>query len=500
MLSVHSIVIQSPLLKELLQDVLAGYPGVTVGLKRLEFSGRFEPIIHRWSLFNAAIDKLREQTGAEDADGKAANKLKHAELLHDLLSKEFKDTIDASTDLKSQGVMTYEHLWTLFQPGSFVFSKQQSQDRIFRLHSSKYGQDRNGNPVYWLTCQYTDYDGTRWGTNKLNVMIPAYEGTRPINNLPTLPFEFHNNKDEVKAKLIERGGKVEKYAGAHYRAYNGVGWRTNNMGMKEKYSVKGRIVIDTYGWNRFNPNFSIFVTALHIKDNQTAAGIGGGAAGLGEYGGDDEYDDGYDDDEGGMPVDGFFADEEDDEAKRVTLTEEQKMICTPLVRGYALKEKLWLNFFVNAVQDIEFSNRAFDSLVLPESQKELILGFTTTQQSYISKFDDVIEGKGRGIILLLCGPPGVGKTLTAESVAEEMKVPLYMMSAGDLGLDPRGVESKLQGILDMCTRWNAILLLDEADVFLEERSLHELERNKLVSIFLRVLVGRQSVESLRCET
>ena len=66
-------------------------------------------------------------------------------------------------------------------------------------------------------------------------------------------------------------------------------------------------------------------------------------------------------------------------------------------------------------------------------------------------------------------------------------MPLYMMSAGDLGLDPRHVESKLQGILDMCTRWNAILLLDEADVFLEERSLHELERNKLVSIFLRVL-------------
>ena len=59
------------------------------------------------------------------------------------------------------------------------------------------------------------------------------------------------------------------------------------------------------------------------------------------------------------------------------------------------------------------------------------------------------------------GPPGVGKTLTAESVAEEMKVPLYMMSAGDLGLEPRQVENKLQGILDMCTRWNAILLIGE---------------------------------------
>lgn len=239
-----------------------------------------------------------------------------------------------------------------------------------------------------------------------------------------------------------------------------------------------------YGWNRFNPNWHVFVTALHVKDDPTASGVGGG---VGEFGGDDEYEGGYDEDDGGMPMDGFFGDEEEDEAKRVTLTDEQKMMCTPLVRGYALKEKLWLHFFVNSVHDITFSERAFESLVLQKNQKELILGFTSTQQEYTSRFDDVIEGKGRGIIILLCGPPGVGKTLTAESVAEEMRVPLYMMSAGDLGLDPRSVESKLRGILDMCTRWNAILLLDEADVFLEERSLHELERNKLVSIFLRVL-------------
>lgn len=41
--------------------------------------------------------------------------------------------------------------------------------------------------------------------------------------------------------------------------------------------------------------------------------------------------------------------------------------------------------------------------------------------------------------MLLAGPPGVGKTLTAESVAETLKVPLYMMSAGDLGLDQNGI-------------------------------------------------------------
>jgi hypothetical protein len=46
-----------------------------------------------------------------------------------------------------------------------------------------------------------------------------------------------------------------------------------------------------------------------------------------------------------------------------------------------------------------------------------------------------------------------------------MRVPLYGISAGDLGLDPRSVESTLSQILELVTKWKAILLLDEADVF-----------------------------------
>lgn len=68
-----------------------------------------------------------------------------------------------------------------------------------------------------------------------------------------------------------------------------------------------------------------------------------------------------------------------------------------------------------------------------------------------------------------------------------MNVPLYMMSAGDLGLNPSGIEDALNTVMDMVAKWNAVLLLDEADVFLEARSTHDLERNKLVSIFLRIL-------------
>jgi hypothetical protein len=258
-----------------------------------------------------------------------------------------------------------------------------------------------------------------------------------------------------------------------------------------------QIIIDTYGWNRFNPTYPVFVSAFNVKDKALQPPPIPGSSGIIMF--DDSLDppipdatdfyhedDDADVDTSGMPLDGAFASEEST-IKHIPLTRDQKLICSPMLRGYSLKQKLWLNFFVTCVSPITWQTSAFDRLVLPQNQKELILGFAESQRSHADTFDDVIEGKGRGMIILLCGPPGVGKTLTAESMAEEMKIPLYMMSAGDLGFDPRKVESNLQDILEMCTRWHAILLLDEADVFLEQRSLHELERNKLVSIFLRVL-------------
>ncbi|KAK4206148.1 P-loop containing nucleoside triphosphate hydrolase protein, partial [Rhypophila decipiens] len=94
---------------------------------------------------------------------------------------------------------------------------------------------------------------------------------------------------------------------------------------------------------------------------------------------------------------------------------------------------------------------------------------------------------GKGIIILLCGPPGVGKTLTAEAVAEKSHTPLYVLSASDLGTNPAKVDSALTEALEGCQMWNAALLLDEADVFLESRSAASLDRNDLVSIFLRRL-------------
>jgi len=56
---------------------------------------------------------------------------------------------------------------------------------------------------------------------------------------------------------------------------------------------------------------------------------------------------------------------------------------------------------------------------------------------------DVIQGKGRGLVVLLHGVPGVGKTATAEAVALENRKPLFVITCGDLGLSPTDVETHL---------------------------------------------------------
>lgn len=68
-----------------------------------------------------------------------------------------------------------------------------------------------------------------------------------------------------------------------------------------------------------------------------------------------------------------------------------------------------------------------------------------------------------------------------------MEKPLYSMSAGELGNQAVEVERNLQRVLELSTKWGAVLLLDECDVFMVKRSTSDLHRNQLVSVFLRLL-------------
>ena len=138
---------------------------------------------------------------------------------------------------------------------------------------------------------------------------------------------------------------------------------------------------------------------------------------------------------------------------------------------------------VNNAEPYIYDTAVGDKLVLPKDIKDFIE--VLVEQSR-NKFVDIVSGKEGGTIILFEGPPGTGKTLSAEVYSEVMKRPLYKVQSSQLGTDPKTVEKQLGEVLGRAERWGAILLIDEADVYVHERG-SDINQNAIVGVFLRVL-------------
>ncbi|KAF2760114.1 ATPase [Pseudovirgaria hyperparasitica] len=459
----HSLIIQSALLREALGEVFKDYPGITPSLERFVVYAPFRPFVHRWTAFQAYMAR----TDLSDA------MREHLQILHSILMEEVGDTLNVFRDYVSLGVITYEHLWTIFPPGEVaILVRNGNRISAFEVKESNYIQTRCG-PSMEVYQRMVDVDGESdtFGWTESTAIIPGFNGTRKINDLKVYPIKFHEDKDKLEKTLIERGKKFESLRGYQFKQYSGMAVTWNRDEVELHMQTAGRVVIDVKSFDKWSP--------FAARDIQRMGNI-------------DELKFTEACKEGLLDE---MAEEKRASATVATkLTPYHQMVCFPRVRGYSLKTKSWLDFYVENVSDIEWNDKAFESLVLPEDQKEMILACTEAQvDNKGDGFDDVVKGKGEGLIMLASGPPGVGKTLTAEAVAEHLRAPLHMLTSGDLGSSAGDLEDQLQSVLDMVGRWNAILLIDECDVFLEARSVHDLERNRVVSIFLRTLEYYQGI-------
>lgn len=178
------------------------------------------------------------------------------------------------------------------------------------------------------------------------------------------------------------------------------------------------------------------------------------------------------------------------------------LVFPPRVLGYATREKVWGQFSIDDLRDRpERQPDKFDeNLQLDPKYKTLIRALVQSHEQSAAKHgggvqvEDVVQDKGKGLVLLLHGPPGVGKTLTAETIAQATAKPLVVVSVAEIGLDASRAERNLEKLFKLATKWEAILLVDEADVFLETRgSTSSASRNALVSVLLRVLEYYQGI-------
>lgn len=143
------------------------------------------------------------------------------------------------------------------------------------------------------------------------------------------------------------------------------------------------------------------------------------------------------------------------------------------------------NIWVHAthVQAYAYQPALRERLVLPQAHRDLI-DILTADRNFL--VEDVVPGKSGGTTILCRGAPGLGKTLTAEVYAEVVGKPLYRVHSGQLGVTASSVEASLTAILQRAARWDCVLLLDEADVYIRRRD-NDLEHNAIVAEFLRTL-------------
>jgi len=158
--------------------------------------------------------------------------------------------------------------------------------------------------------------------------------------------------------------------------------------------------------------------------------------------------------------------------------------------AYALRERKFVMVDTLGLKNITPQQSVFRDLKIDEEHKQIVMSLVKShfrkqkfqkQQRGTGLNQDLIRGKGSGLFLLMHGVPGVGKTATAEAVAQANKKPLFVITCGDLGFSPKEVETSLGDIFRLAHLWDCVLLLDEADIFLTRREHNDLKRNALVS-------------------
>lgn len=177
------------------------------------------------------------------------------------------------------------------------------------------------------------------------------------------------------------------------------------------------------------------------------------------------------------PKDGRSRHDDDDDESAVVIPGH------PYVKMFDLAKHYFVDIHVNNIEPYKYDATLIDKLILPQERKDLV---SILIRGADTQMDDIIRGKTGGIIVISTGPAGTGKTLTAEVFAEEMKRPLYAVQCSQLGTEEEELEGELQKVLRRATRWKAILLIDEADVYAHTRG-EDIQQNAIVGVFLRVL-------------
>ncbi|CAN9104943.1 unnamed protein product [Alternaria alternata] len=351
----------------------------------------------------------------------------HLNLLDDYLNsksgvptKEFKARLERKIP-----TVTFATYWLLLKPGIQVYVREDDGSlNAYILDEVEGGLSKRGgektNSTYTIHVWCLAFNGKDISPDFRNFRISVFDNERDITSLAVFPARYVDDKDngKLEERLVERGKRYFGYSKAPaFLQYTGKGLKSGNK-------------TETYDKKPFSDYLDIVPSDIEALEPQ------------------------------------------------------QYKIMASHMFAFVLKDRAYDLLDVEGLEEASMAEDAISSLVMEDNNKEMIkaVARTYTDSDQSSRFSaDFIHGKGEGQIILLHGPPGTGKTLTAESVAEYTKRPLLSITAADLGHEPEALERSLLRYFKRASDWDAIVLLDEADVYLEQRTTHDLKRNSIVS-------------------
>ncbi|KAH8659025.1 hypothetical protein BGZ61DRAFT_370718 [Ilyonectria robusta] len=391
------------------------------------------------------------------------------------------------------------------------------------------------NAQFSVSAYYVDHDGAAFGAVRRKFDIEAFVGERSIESLEVFPIRYRHKHTELLETLKDQGRSFGKYLDDRHQQYNA--WTLtrnppahgtdpeNEILENEDYQkmrhpefVESDVVVDlTEAYQKmpdWRPRFHQVTVNKSVRceveddDMPIQHWFNGSRQSL-AYSQSEivQKADGVElrQRRENLSVDSFLrarvqgSRNFETNPKALDLRDEDLVLLPKRMFAYALRERRFLPIDLNLLKPVRREPGVFENLRIQAEYKDVVRGLVTShfQKKILERRyadtategpgQDLIQGKGRGLVVLLHGVPGVGKTATAEAVAMENHKPLFVITCGDLGLTPRDVESSLKNVFRLAHLWDCVLLLDEADVFLSQRSKLDMKRNALVSVFLRVL-------------
>ncbi|ORY04111.1 P-loop containing nucleoside triphosphate hydrolase protein [Clohesyomyces aquaticus] len=435
------VTINSEHILKAFRDVVKSHPTVAADFSEpFEMEGPYQMLYHYWDDLSAYRDETEDDVARM-----------HMNLLFDFMEIAMgREKRRCEIQIKNCRI-DFARLWTIYRPGDMQIRFEDGFPWLLKCTRTAYEENTREGKYFEVHCTYTDFDGEDIGEAKLITRIHqkrffASEHPANIKDLPTYPRKYYQG-DDLEKRMEERGAHFLELQSCCVRQYDGLAsyhkeppmdyWDPDMADFPNvwlPYKETGRIVIDRKTFQEDNNMSTVSIRSLSELD---------------------------------------------------------KMLCPPFVYGFSLAIKEWCRFYLPHIAEVAWNKQSMESLVLKSEQKALLQALVSSHP-FPDNPRDQTKQKGKGLVILLHGSPGSGKTLTAECSAEITGRALLSTSLAELNKENCAwyFEYRLVRFLQWATIWKSIVLFDEADVFLETRKddvADAANRNALVAVFLRHL-------------